>query len=56
MNHKQTTLILLGLSLLFFLRKGIQYALFDSYIPWDLPCYSLYSWPSASVVALASFI
>lgn len=33
MNPKQTTLVLLGLSLLFFLRKGIQYAVLGSYVP-----------------------
>jgi hypothetical protein len=33
MNPKQTTLALLGMSLLFFLRKGIQYAVLGSYLP-----------------------
>ncbi len=33
MNREQTILLLLGLSLLFFLRKGIQYAVLGSYAP-----------------------
>jgi hypothetical protein len=33
MNPKQTTLALWGLSLLFFLRKGVQYAVLGSYLP-----------------------
>jgi len=33
MNNKQIAFVLFGLSLLFFLRKGVQYALLGSYVP-----------------------
>jgi len=33
MNNKQITWVLLGMSIVFFLRKGIQYASLGSYVP-----------------------